>query len=247
MIEIRHLKKSFDNLDVFKDVTLTIPPGKTMVIIGKSGCGKTVLLKSIIGLIKPDQGKIIIGGEDITKLNRRHIYRIRKKFGMLFQGAALFDSMNVFDNISLPLREHTVLSDEEIKERVFEKLQMVGLQGVDKKKPSELSGGMKKRVGLARAIIMDPEYILYDEPTTGLDPVHADSINKLVVKTQTKLKITTVIVTHDMSSAIKVADRVAMLHNGRVFFEGASSELTKNDNPILKQFVNGRNDLNHKI
>jgi phospholipid/cholesterol/gamma-HCH transport system ATP-binding protein len=240
MIEIQHVKKSFDGRMVLRDVNLTIHDGETMVVIGCSGCGKTVLLRSIIGLIKPDRGKIIVDGEDICQMDGRNLFRIRKKFGMLFQSAALFDSMTVEENIGLALREHTELSAAEIRKKVAEKLEVVGLPGIEVKKPAELSGGMKKRVGLARALIMDPQIVLFDEPTTGLDPVMADSINNLILETHNRMNITSIMVTHDMASVFKVANRVAMLTNGKIIFEGNPKELKKAQNPAVKQFVEGK-------
>ncbi len=225
---------------VLRDVNLTIHDGETMVVIGCSGCGKTVLLRCIIGLIKPYSGKIIVDDEDICQMDRRNLFRIRKKFGMLFQGAALFDSMTVEENIGLALREHTELSPAEVRKKVAEKLEVVGLPGIENKKPAELSGGMKKRVGLARALIMDPQIVLFDEPTTGLDPIMADSINNLIMETHNRLNITSIMVTHDMASVFKVANRVAMLTNGKIIFDGSPKELKKTQNPAVRQFVEGK-------
>ena len=190
MIELIHIRKDFDGKTVLSDVNLKVNDREILVIMGQSGCGKTVLIRSIIGLIKPDSGQIVVDGEEITAMNRKQIFEKRKKFGMLFQGAALFDSMTVEQNIGLALEEHTVLSRTEIQEKVREKLEVVELSGIEKKKPAELSGGMKKRVGLARALIMDPQYVLFDEPTTGLDPIMANSINHLIIDTSRKLNIT---------------------------------------------------------
>ena len=240
MIEIQHLKKSFSGKIVLNNIDLTISKGESLVIIGRSGCGKTVLLKSIIGLIKPDAGKIIVDGETITAMDRKNLFRVRKKFGMLFQGAALFDSMTVEENIALPLLEHTNLSVSEIREKVQQKLKEVGLPGIEKKKPAELSGGMKKRVGLARALIMEPEFVLFDEPTTGLDPIMADNINNLILETHRKLHITSISVTHDMVSAYKIGDRIAMLHDGKIIFDGSPGELKITKNPVVKQFIEGK-------
>ncbi len=240
MIEIKNIKKSFNSHVVLEHVDLTIGDGDSMVIIGGSGCGKTVLLRLIIGLIKPDSGTIRVNGEEITRMDRKDLFRIRKKFGMLFQGAALFDSMTVEENIGLALKEHTDFSAEEIRKRVQEKLNMVGLSGIEEKKPAELSGGMKKRVGLARALIMDPEFVLFDEPTTGLDPIMADAINSLIIETHKKLKITSVAVTHDMSSAYQIADRIAMLYEGSIIFVGPPSKIKTSEETIVKQFVRRR-------
>ncbi|MCJ7811860.1 ABC transporter ATP-binding protein [bacterium] len=242
MIEIKNLKKSFNSHVVLDHVDLTIEDGDSMVIIGGSGCGKTFLLRSIIGLIKPDAGTIRVNGEEITRMDRKDLFRIRKKFGMLFQGAALFDSMTVEENIGLALKEHTDLSTEEIRMRVQEKLNVVGLPGIEEKKPAELSGGMKKRVGLARALIMDPEFVLFDEPTTGLDPIMADAINHLILETHEKLKITSIAVTHDMSSAYQIADHIAMLYEGKIIFVGPPSKIKTSEQVIVKQFVRGRVD-----
>jgi phospholipid/cholesterol/gamma-HCH transport system ATP-binding protein len=240
MIAIERVKKSFNGKAVLRGVDLKIGDGETVVIVGCSGCGKTVLLKSIIGLVKPDAGRILIDGEDVTQMDRDALFRARKKFGMLFQGAALFDSMTVEENVGLALREHTDYSDEEIRNRIRDKLKVVGLPGIEKKKPAELSGGMKKRVGLARALVMDPKVVLFDEPTTGLDPVMADAINNLILKTNRDLRITSVVVTHDMSSAFKIGDRIAMLYDGNIVFEGTPAEFQKSDKEVVKRFVEGR-------
>ena len=240
MIEIQNLHKKFGRNTVLQGVNLTIPSGDTVVVIGRSGCGKSVLLKHIIGLIKPDAGKVLVEGEEVTSLNGDDLYRVRKKFGMLFQGSALFDSMTVEENVGLGLKEHAKITPEKIKKIVEEKLKLVGLSGVGQMKPAELSGGMKKRVGLARAIAMDPEFILYDEPTTGLDPIMADAINDLIIELREKLKITSIAVTHDMVSAYKIADRIAMLYEGEIIFTGTPEETKNTDNPVVRQFIEGR-------
>ena len=219
---------------------LSIARGETLTIIGRSGEGKSVLLKHIIGLIRPDSGSVHINGQDITGYETSEIFRIRRRFGMLFQGAALFDSLNVGENVGLGLREHRMRPEAEIRDIVAEKLALVGLTGIEKKKPSELSGGMKKRVGLARAIAMNPEYILYDEPTTGLDPITADSINDLIIRLQSELEITSIAVTHDMASAYKISDRIAMLHDGRIISSGSPEEIKNSDSEIIMQFITGR-------
>ena len=237
MIEIRGVKKRFEDKPVLEGVDLSIPKGEALVIVGKSGCGKTVLLKSLIGLIRPDQGQILIDGQDITRMRRKELFRTRKKFGMLFQGAALFDSMTVEENVGLPLREHTLLTQRDIRKKVSEKLGLVGLPGIEDKKPAELSGGMRKRVGLARALMMEPEIVLYDEPTTGLDPVTAALINEMIAEMNERLKITSIAVTHDMHSAFKIGRRVAMLHSGKVIFDGSVKEFQKSQNPLVHGFL----------
>ncbi len=239
MIEIKDVFKSFGDNQVLRGVDLTINKGETAVIIGRSGCGKSVLLKLIIGLLKPDQGKILVNGDDVTSLNDSQLNKVRQKFGMLFQASALFDSMTVDENVGLGLREHTKLSEEEITGKVKEKLKMVGLSGVEEKKPAQLSGGMKKRVGLARAIAMDPEYVLYDEPTTGLDPIMADVINELIINLRNTISITSIAVTHDIVSAYKIADRIAMLYEGKIVFVGTPEEVKNTDNPVVRQFTEG--------
>ncbi len=240
MISIRDIYKSFDELEVLSGVSLEIGRGETVVVIGESGCGKTVLLRHIIGLLKPDKGEILFDGENITGMNEEELNQVRRRFGMLFQGAALFDSMNVFENVAFALREHTEFSEEKIREIVKQKLALVGLEGVEDKMPVELSGGMKKRVGLARAIVLEPEVILYDEPTTGLDPVRGDTINELILKMHHTLKITTVAVTHDMKSAYKIADRIAMLHGGKIIGEGPPEEIKNTKDEVVARFIQGR-------
>lgn len=239
MIEIKDVFKSFGDNQVLRGVDLTINKGETSVIIGRSGCGKSVLLKLIMGLLKPDSGKILVNGDDIPSLNDNQLNTVRQKFGMLFQASALFDSMTVDENVGLGLREHTNLSEEQVKEKVKEKLKMVGLAAVEQTKPAELSGGMKKRVGLARAIAMDPEYVLFDEPTTGLDPIMADVINELIIDLRNTLSITSIAVTHDIVSAYKIADRIAMLYEGKIVFVGTPEEVKNTDNPVVRQFVEG--------
>jgi phospholipid/cholesterol/gamma-HCH transport system ATP-binding protein len=240
VIEIRNLQKSFNSKPVLRGVDLDIPDGETQIIIGRSGCGKSVLLKHIIGLIKPDAGQIFVAGEEVTSLSSRELYRLRRKFGMLFQGAALFDSMTVEENVALGVREHRMFDEEEIQRRVAEKLELVGLPNTQQMKPAELSGGMKKRVGLARALMMDPEFVLYDEPTTGLDPITSDAINDLIIDCTNKLGVTSIVVTHDMTSAYKVGHRFSMLHDGQVIFTGTPEEVRNTDHPIVRQFIEGR-------
>ena len=239
MIDIQYLTKHFDDHVVLKDVSLTIKAGETMVIIGRSGCGKSVLLKHMIGLMKPDQGEVFIQGTPISRLDGPALDKIRMRFGMLFQGAALFDSMTASENVAFPLREHTSLREPEIAQRVQECLQLVGLEGVEELSPAELSGGMRKRVGLARALAMSPEIILYDEPTTGVDPIMGDILNDLIVALRDRLKVTSVVVTHDMRSAYKVADRIAMLYNGAIVAVGTPEEIRQSANPLVRQFIEG--------
>ncbi len=240
VIEIRNLQKSFNGKPVLRGVDLDIPNGETQIIIGRSGCGKSVLLKHIIGLIKPEAGQIFVDGEEVTSLSSRELYRMRRKFGMLFQGAALFDSMTVEENVALGVREHRMFDEPEIQRRVAEKLELVGLPNTQQMKPAELSGGMKKRVGLARALMMDPEFVLFDEPTTGLDPITADAINDLIIDCTNKLGVTSIIVTHDMTSAYKVGHRFSMLHDGQVIFTGTPEEVRNTQHPIVRQFIEGR-------
>jgi len=238
MIEIRNLHKSFGKNHVLRGVNLDIDTGATLVIIGRSGCGKSVLIKHIVGLLKPDEGNIKVEGQLVNQLSTDELYELRKKFGFLFQGAALFDSMTVGENVSLALVESkNKMTDSEIEKRVAEKLELVGLPGAEKLKPAELSGGMKKRVGLARALITDPDYILYDEPTTGLDPIMSDSIDHLIKELTEKLKVTSVVVTHDMYSVKNVAHNVAMIHEGEIYFVGSPSELVNSDDPVIQDFI----------
>ncbi len=239
MIEISNLSKSFDDHKVLDEVSLTIRTGETMVIIGRSGCGKSVLLKHMIGLMKPDEGAAVINGVDVSRLSGSQLDAIRMKFGMLFQNAALFDSMTAYENVAFPLREHTTMTEEAMTQRVHECLQLVGLEGVDELYPSELSGGMRKRAGLARALAMNPEIVLYDEPTTGIDPIMGDIINDLIIALRDRLKVTSVVVTHDMRSAYKVADRIAMLYNGKIVEVGTPDEIRHSKSPVVRQFIEG--------
>jgi phospholipid/cholesterol/gamma-HCH transport system ATP-binding protein len=237
MIEIRQVHKQFDGRPVLRGVDLCIRRGEAVVIAGKSGCGKTVLLKSIIGLLRPERGEILVDGEDVVRLRKKDLYRVRRKFGMLFQGAALFDSMSVAENVALPLREHTTLDEAECRVRVAEKLEWVGLPGTEGKKPSELSGGMRKRVGLARALTMDPEILLYDEPTTGLDPVTSSTINELIASMNRRLRVTSIAVTHDIHSAFRIGRRIVLLHEGAVAFDGTVREFRHSDLPLVREFL----------
>lgn len=239
-IECRDVWKSFDARRVLRGVNLTVEPGETVVIIGQSGTGKSVLLKHIVGLLAPDRGGVFVDGVNVGKLSRKKLFELRMRFGMVFQSSALFDSLTVGENVGFAMREHTGMSDEEITLICDEKLHMVGLDDIGEKAPAELSGGMKKRVGFARAIAMNPECVLYDEPTTGLDPIMADVINNLIVKLSSELKITSVVVTHDLASAYKVGHRIAMLHDGVVIFTGTPDEVRETGNPIVRQFIEGR-------
>lgn len=242
MIEITNVHKSFGTLNVLAGVNLTIRKGRSIVILGQSGTGKSVLLKHIIGLLKPDSGSVKVDDREVTTAGYSELAELRKQFGMLFQGAALFDSMTVGENVGLALREHTRKSDAEIAEIVAEKLALVNLRGIEDKKPSDLSGGMRKRVGLARAIAMSPNYILYDEPTTGLDPVTAQQINVLIRELQEKLNVTSIVVTHDMQSAYYVGDRLCLLWRGRIHYDGTPDEIQKTEDPVVYQFINAEAD-----
>jgi len=243
MIEIKNLHKSFGENNVLRGINLNIGTGETIVIIGKSGCGKSVLLKHIVGLIMPDSGFIKIEDQTVNELNIKDLYKLRKKFGFLFQGSALFDSMTVEENISLALVESdNSYSTQEIKLLVSEKLEMVELPGTQNLKPAELSGGMKKRVGLARALITNPDYILYDEPTTGLDPIMSDSIDILIKDLTEKLNVTSIVVTHDMYSVKNVANKVAMINEGVIHFIGSQEELINSDDPVIQEFIKRTED-----
>jgi len=239
MIEVRELKKSFGNHPVLDGVSFKVESGESVVIIGRSGGGKSILLKHLIALLSPDSGQVLVDGEDLCGLNERQLLRVRGKFGMLFQGAALFDSLSVAENVAFGLHHRTDLSGVDIERKVAEVLDMVELPGTEDKKPSELSGGMRKRVGLARAIVYEPQIVLYDEPTTGLDPVVSDSIDKLILRVRDKLKVTTVVVTHDMRSAQRVGQRILMLHNGRIYVSGTPQEIFASTDPVVHRFVNG--------
>jgi phospholipid/cholesterol/gamma-HCH transport system ATP-binding protein len=243
MIQIEDLRKSFNGAQVLRGVDFEIHDGETLVIIGRSGGGKSVLLKHLCGLLRPDAGRVIVDGVDIEPLSERELTPIRKKFGVLFQGGALFDSMTVFENVAFPLREERKLDEPEITKRVEQALTIVDLLNAKDKKPAELSGGMRKRAALARACVANPKYILYDEPTTGLDPVLADHINDLILRTRDQLHVTSLAVTHDMTSAYKIADRIAMLHEGRIHAVGTPKEIQATADPIVRQFVTGTAEL----
>ena len=239
MIQLVDLHKSFGKQTVLDGVDLEIASGKTTVIIGQSGGGKSVLLKHMIGLLKPDKGEVLIDGADIARLGERDLNEIRKKFGMLFQEAALFDSMSVLENVAFPLREHTRMSEAEIRQTVADRLHAVGLTGVEEKMPSELSGGMRKRVGLARAIALRPQIVLFDEPTTGLDPIMTEAINRLIIDTQKNFNFTCVVISHDIRSIFEIGHRIAMLYEGRIIAHGTPEELKASRDPVIVQFLAG--------
>jgi phospholipid/cholesterol/gamma-HCH transport system ATP-binding protein len=239
VIEIEGVEKALGGKPVLRGVDLRIETGESVVIIGRSGCGKSVLLKHIIGLLSPDRGDIRIHGRSLVGISRKELNEIRREFGMLFQGAALFDSLTVGENVALGLRSNGRLTRAEVERVVAEKLAMVGLTGVEAVKPADLSGGMRKRAGLARAIASNPGYLLYDEPTTGLDPIMADAINLLIRELQSQLSATSLVVTHDMKSAYYVGDRIAMLHEGRIIFDGTPEETKRCPDPVVQQFITG--------
>lgn len=242
MIKIVDLHKAFGTKKVLQGVDLEIRHGEIMVVIGQSGSGKSVLLKHLIGILKPDRGRILVEGQDITGLDDEEILTITPKFGMLFQGAALFDSLSVGENVAFGLQRYTDRPQAEIRKIVTESLGRVGLKGIEDLMPFELSGGMRKRVGLARAIAYKPRIILYDEPTTGLDPIRADSINELILRMKKDLEATSVVITHDMVSSFKVADRIAMLYNGKIVGVGTPKEIQSSDNPVIQQFIHGKSE-----
>jgi phospholipid/cholesterol/gamma-HCH transport system ATP-binding protein len=240
MIEVQKLCKSFAGRPVLRDVDLTVEEGKTLVVIGRSGCGKSVVLKHLIGLLKPDSGAVLVDGEDIIGLPERKLTAVRRKIGMLFQSAALFDSMSVEANLAFPLREQGIRDEKEIDTRIAEALDMVELGGEQRKMPADLSGGMRKRVGLARTIVGRPRCVLYDEPTTGLDPITSDSINHMIRRLQRRLGVTSIVVTHDMKTAFHCADRVSLLHEGRVHYDGSVEGLKASTDPVIVDFIVGR-------
>ena len=240
MIEIRGLSKRLGGKQVLEGLDLDVRKGETLVVLGPSGTGKSVLLKHIIGLMKPDAGSIRIDGEEIAGRGEKELNQVRRRFGMLFQGAALFDSLTVGENVALAMFEHARDMDpDQVAQRVSERLEWVGLKGAEALKPASLSGGMRKRVGLARALAMDPEYVLYDEPTTGLDPIMADVINGLIRDLQKQLQVTSVVVTHDIRSAYTVADRIVLLYRGRLVYDGTVEETRRTDDAMMRQFIEG--------
>ena len=248
MIEVRQLQKSFGTQKILDEVNLRIDSGESAVIIGRSGGGKSVLLKHLIGLLQPDAGEVFVDNENITRMNERQLLRVREKFGMVFQGAALFDSMTVAENVGFPLaRKKKKYTAGEISKRVAAALEMVDLPGTQNKKPAELSGGMRKRVGLARAIIYEPQIILYDEPTTGLDPIVSDSIDQLIIRVRDQLKVTSVVVTHDMRSARRVGNHVFLLHEKKIYAHGPPEEFFALADAVVRQFVDGVADAKETV
>ena len=247
MIAVRGLTKKLARQEILRGVDLDVPKGETLVIIGRSGGGKSVLLKHLVGLMQPDAGEIWIEGQNITRMTERQLGAIRQKIGILFQGAALFDSMTVEQNVAFPLREAGERNLKVLREKVREMLDVVELEGQEKKMPVSLSGGMKKRVGLARSIIRRPKCVLYDEPTSGLDPVVSDSINRLIRRLQERFGMTSIVVTHDMKSAFHVADHIAYLHEGRIYFHGTSTELQQASDPLLQDFMIGRSEEQREV
>ncbi len=236
-IEIRGLRKSFNGREVLKGIDLVVPRGTTTVILGGSGSGKSVLMKHMIGLLKPDAGEVLIDGEDIVPLAARDLDRVRRKFGMVFQNAALFDSMTVGENVAFPLMEHLKLPGAEVARRVAEKLSLVGLSGIEARLPNELSGGMRKRVGLARAVILDPQIVLYDEPTTGLDPITTDNVDEMILDAKRALGVTSVVISHDIGSAFKIADQIAFLYEGVIVANGRPHEVRMSEHPRVREFL----------
>ncbi len=237
MIIVDHIYKSFEDQVVLDDVSLNIHEGETLAIIGRSGSGKSVLMKHIIGLLKPDRGRVIVDDVDINEVSYKELRRVRRQFGVLFQGGALFDSMTAFDNIAFPLRTFSDANEAEVRRRVRECLEMVQLEGIETKKPSELSGGMQKRVALARAISLEPKYIIYDEPTSGLDPETSNRIDELINALNNHLNVTSIVITHDMHSVLSIADRIAFVYRGRIHWTGTVDDLHESNDEILLEFV----------
>jgi phospholipid/cholesterol/gamma-HCH transport system ATP-binding protein len=250
LLKVEHLKKHFGSQIVLDDINLEVNKGEIICIIGQSGSGKTVLFRHIIGLIFPDGGRVMLENEVISSPVTRPVdfNKYRRRFGILFQGAALFDSMNVGENLAFPLREHTDMNEQEIQKIIGESLEMVGLKEIFKNKmPAELSGGMRSRVGLARALVMKPEIMLYDEPTSALDPIMTDKINDLILSLRDRLQMTSIVVTHDIASAYKIADTIAMIHEGKIIFTGSPGEIRKSRNPYVQQFIRGQRKIHYAV
>lgn len=237
IVSVRGLKKSFGEKEVLKGVDLDVPKGSITVVIGPSGCGKSVLVKHMIGLLRPDAGSVFVEGTDITRLSDAELTRVRKKFGMLFQHAALFDSMTVLENVIFPLMEHTELNYREMRERGIRRLEQLGLQRVENLYPAELSGGMRKRVGLARATILDPKIVIFDEPMTGLDPIMCENVEEMILTARERLSITSIVITHDMASTFRIANKVAMLYDGHIVEEGPPEEVKRSRHPVVRKFI----------
>jgi phospholipid/cholesterol/gamma-HCH transport system ATP-binding protein len=237
IVSVRQVRKSFGPQNVLKGVDLDVADGSVTVVIGPSGCGKSVLIKHMIGLIKPDSGAILVEGQDITTLSERDMTVVRRKFGMLFQQAALFDSMNVVENVTFPLIEHSRLPRKRIREMAVERLHQLGLHNVEEKYPAELSGGMRKRVGLARATILDPKIVIYDEPMTGLDPVMCENVEEMILTAKRELRLTSIVISHDMASTFRMADKVAMLFEGRILLQGHPDEVKRSRNEVIRKFI----------
>lgn len=239
MIEIEDLHKSFDGVQVLKGISLKVKNGEVIALIGRSGFGKSVLLKHVAGLMKPDRGRVLVDGKDVASIRGKALSQLRSRLGFLFQGGALFDSMTVFDNVAFPLREKTKLEEQEIKEKVLSELDQVGLSGAEGKYPSQISGGMKKRAALARELVWAPEIMLFDEPTTGLDPIIGHAILSLIDNLHKRLQFTGIIVTHELEKVFKIVDRVAMLHEGVILALGTAEEIISSKDPVVQQFIKG--------
>jgi phospholipid/cholesterol/gamma-HCH transport system ATP-binding protein len=239
MIILEHLYKSFKGIKVLNDLNISFENEKITVVIGRSGGGKSVMLKHIIGLLTPDSGRVLVNGIDLSALSKKELNELRKKFGMVFQDGALFDSLNVFENVAFPLMQHLKINEDEIKRRVLFRLSEVGLSGSEMKMPSEISGGMRKRVGIARALILEPDIVLFDEPTTGLDPIMRDAINNLIISTHENLKYTGIVISHDIEGAYKVGDSIALLYDGSIIEKGTAETFKNSTNPTVFQFVSG--------
>jgi phospholipid/cholesterol/gamma-HCH transport system ATP-binding protein len=237
MIRVEGLCKKLAGQDILRGISVSVPQGATKVILGLSGSGKSVLMKHLIGLMKPDKGHIWVDGEEITQLPPRRLLRVRRKFGMVFQQSALFDSLTVFENVAFPLREHTHLSYSSMQDKVLEKLELLGLSGKENKYPGELSGGMRKRVALARAVVLDPAVVLYDEPTTGLDPLSTENVDAMIIEAKSRFRVTSVVISHDIASAFRIADEIAILNQGRIVADGNLDTIKQSSDPFAQKFL----------